>query len=57
MEKFAFTSTNLSNIKVIMMIMRVPVEELICQVVTGQILVLECLLSGARDACGYILSC
>jgi hypothetical protein len=30
MEKLAFTSTKLSNVKVIIMIMRVPVEELIC---------------------------
>jgi hypothetical protein len=31
-----------------MVIMRVLVEELLCQAVMGLILVLECLLSGAR---------
>jgi hypothetical protein len=38
---------DLSDVRVIMMIMHVLVEELLCQVVMGQILVLECLLSGA----------
>jgi hypothetical protein len=37
-----------------MVIIRVLVEELLYRVVTGQIPVLKCLLSGA---CGYILSC
>jgi hypothetical protein len=36
---------SLSDVRVIMTIMRVLVEELICLVVTGWILVLECLLS------------
>jgi hypothetical protein len=38
---------DLSDVRVIMMIMHVLVEELLCQVVMGQIPVLECLLSGA----------
>jgi hypothetical protein len=42
MEKPAFTRANLSDIRVIMTIMRVLVEELLCQVVTGRIPVLEC---------------
>jgi hypothetical protein len=48
MEKFDFTKVNLSCVRVIMMIMRVPVGELLCQVVTGWIPVLECPLSGAH---------
>jgi hypothetical protein len=39
---------SLSDARAIMMIMRVLVEELLCQGVTGWIAVLECLLSGAR---------
>jgi hypothetical protein len=39
---------SLSDARVIMMIMRVLVEKLLCQGVTGWIAVLECLLSGAR---------
>jgi hypothetical protein len=48
MEKPAFTRENLSDVRVIMVIMHVLEEELLCQVVTGWIHVLECLLSGAR---------
>jgi hypothetical protein len=51
MEKPAFTTVNLSDVRVIMVIRRVLVEELLCQAVTGQIPVLECLLSGAH---GYL---
>jgi hypothetical protein len=47
-EKPAFTRVNLSNVKVIMTIIRVLVKELLCQTVMGQIPVLECLLSSAR---------
>jgi hypothetical protein len=43
MEKPTFTRANLSNIRVIMMIMRILVEEL-CETVMGWIPVLECLL-------------
>jgi hypothetical protein len=46
MEKPTFTMVNLSDVKVIISIMHVPVEELVCQVVIGWILVLECLLLG-----------
>jgi hypothetical protein len=35
MEKPAFTRVNLSDVRVIMMIMCVLVEELLCQAVTG----------------------
>jgi hypothetical protein len=35
MERLAFTKANLSDVRVIMMIMRVLVEELLCQAVTG----------------------
>jgi hypothetical protein len=48
MEKLTFTGANLSDVRVIMAIMHVHMEELLCQAATGQILVLECLLLGAR---------
>jgi hypothetical protein len=48
MEKPIFTRMNLSDVRLIMMIMHVLMEELLCQVVTELILVLECLLLGAR---------
>jgi hypothetical protein len=35
MEKSSFTRVNLSDVRVIMMIMCVPVVELLCQAVTG----------------------
>jgi hypothetical protein len=54
MEKPAFTMANLSNVRVIMMIIRVLVVELLCHAVIGQILVPMCLLSGAR---GFLWSC
>jgi hypothetical protein len=43
MEKPTFTSANLSNIRVIMTIMRVLMEEWLCQAVMGWIPALECL--------------
>jgi hypothetical protein len=48
MEKPAFTRESLSDVRVIMVIMCVLVEDLICQVVTGRISVLKYLMSGAR---------
>jgi hypothetical protein len=48
MAKPTFTRMNLSNVRMIMAIMRVLVEELLCQAVMGQILVLNCPLSGTR---------
>jgi hypothetical protein len=35
MENPAFTRVNLSNVRVILVIMRVPVVWLLCQMVTG----------------------
>jgi hypothetical protein len=43
MEKSTFTRANLSDVRVIMEIMRVLMEEFLYQAVTGQNLVLECL--------------
>jgi hypothetical protein len=40
---------SVSDIRVIMVIMRVLMVELLCQVVTGQIPALECLLPSARE--------
>jgi hypothetical protein len=51
MEKPAFTRVSLSNVRVIMMIMCVPVVELICQAVMKWIPVLKYLLCGA---CGHL---
>jgi hypothetical protein len=48
MEKDAFTKVNLSDVRVIMVIMRVPVVELLCQVAMGWIPVLKYLLSGTQ---------
>jgi hypothetical protein len=48
MENPAFTGAILSNVRVIMTIMRVLMKELLCQAVMGQIPVLEWLLSGVR---------
>jgi hypothetical protein len=49
MEKLAFTTTNLTGVRVIMVIMRFPMGELLCQAITGRIPVLECPLPGARE--------
>jgi hypothetical protein len=46
MEKLDFTEVSLFVVRVIMAIMHAPVEELLCQVATGWILVLKYLLSG-----------
>jgi hypothetical protein len=43
MEKPTFIRANLSNVRVIMVIMRVLVEELLCQAVMGHVLGLKCL--------------
>jgi hypothetical protein len=48
MKKLAFTKENISDFRVIMTIMRVPVEELLCWAATGWIPVLKYLMSGAR---------
>jgi hypothetical protein len=48
MEKPDFTGADLYNVRVIMVIAHVPVEELLCQVVTRWIPVLKYLLSGVR---------
>jgi hypothetical protein len=48
MGKPAFTRASLSNVRVIMAIIRVPVVELLCQAVMRRIPVLKYLLSGAR---------
>jgi hypothetical protein len=47
MENPTFIEVSLSNVRVIMVIMRVLVVELLCQVVTGWVLVPKGLLSGA----------
>jgi hypothetical protein len=51
MEKSAFTRVNLSDVRVTMVIMCVPVEVLLCQMMTGRNPVLKCLLLGA---CGCL---
>jgi hypothetical protein len=51
MEKSAFTRANLFDVRVIMTIIHVLMEELLCQAVMGWILVLECPQS---DACGCL---
>jgi hypothetical protein len=51
MEKPTFTRMNLSGVRVIMMIIHELVGELLCQVVKGRILELECPLS---NACGLL---
>jgi hypothetical protein len=54
MEKPAFTRADLSDVRVIMLIMRAPVVELLCQAGIGWIPVLKWLLLGAR---GCLWSC
>jgi hypothetical protein len=56
MEKLAFTRACLSDVSVIMMIMRVPLVKLLCQPVMGWIPALEYLLPGVRGAYGHLLS-
>jgi hypothetical protein len=48
MEKLAFIRANLSDVRV-MTIMLVPVVELLCQAATGRISILEYVLSGACE--------
>jgi hypothetical protein len=45
MEKPASIRVNLSDVRVIMTIMCVPMKELLCQTATGQISILKCQLS------------
>jgi hypothetical protein len=47
-KKAIFTRANLSDVRVIITIMHVLVEELLCQAVMGWIPILKCLLLGAR---------
>jgi hypothetical protein len=47
MEKLIFTRVRLSYIREIMVIMRVSMVELLCQMPMGRILALEYVLSGA----------
>jgi hypothetical protein len=49
MEKLAFTRACLSNVKVIIAMMCVPLVELLCEMTMGQIPALEYLLSDARE--------
>jgi hypothetical protein len=55
MEKLTFTRACLSDVSVIMTIMRVPLVQLLCHVVMGWISTLEYLLPGARGAYGHVL--
>jgi hypothetical protein len=55
MKKFAFTWVCLSNVSVIMLIMRVYLVEFLCQAAMGWIPALECLLPGAHGAYGHVL--
>jgi hypothetical protein len=48
MEKFVFTRANLSNVRVIIAIMCVLMNDLLCQVVMEHVSILTCLLSSAR---------
>jgi hypothetical protein len=54
MEKPPFTRANLSDVRAIMAIMRVPVMGLLCQAVMGWILILKYLLVGV---CGCMRPC
>jgi hypothetical protein len=57
MEKLAFTRACLSDVRVVMVIMRVPLVELLCQAVMGQIPTLEYLPPDTCAAYGHALSC
>jgi hypothetical protein len=48
MENPALIEVSLSDVRVIMVIIRVLIVELLCQAVTGQVLVLKCLLPDTR---------
>jgi hypothetical protein len=56
MGKTTFIRMNLSDVRMIMEIIHVLVEELLCQTMTEQIPVVESLLSGVHGACGYVMS-
>jgi hypothetical protein len=56
MEKNTFTRACLSDIRVIMAIMHVPLVELLCQTAMERIPTLEYLPPGARGACGHVMS-
>jgi hypothetical protein len=57
MKKPTFTMACLSDDRVIMVIMRVPLVESLCQMVMEWIPTHEYLLPGVRGACGHVLSC
>jgi hypothetical protein len=57
MEKLVFTRACLSDVRVIMAIMHVPLVELLCQAIMGWIPTFEYLLPGTCGACGHVLSC
>jgi hypothetical protein len=46
MENSTVIGASLSDVKVIMVIMRVLMVELLCQVVTGHVRLLKCLMPG-----------
>jgi hypothetical protein len=46
MEKVVFTRACLSSVRVVMVIMRIPLVELLCQMMMGWIPALEYLLPG-----------
>jgi hypothetical protein len=46
MKKPSFTRVNLSDVRIIIAIMHVPVVELLCQATMGRIPILKYLLSG-----------
>jgi hypothetical protein len=54
MEKSAFTRVCLSDVRVIMLIMRVPLVEQQCQAAMGRVPILKCPLSGER---GHLWLC
>jgi hypothetical protein len=56
MEKLTFTRACLSDVSVIMVIIRVTMVELLCQTVMGWIPALDYLLSGVHGGCGHVLS-
>jgi hypothetical protein len=57
MKKLVFTRACLSDVRVIMVIMRISLVKWLYQVAIGQIHALEYLSPGARGACGHALSC
>jgi hypothetical protein len=57
MEIPTFTRTSLSNVRVIMVILRVPVDELVYQVGTERIQYSSAYCQVHVGACNYILSC